>query len=141
MPLLILAATIGVLSPTGNEVGPFLAVEQAALSQTVPDERRTATFAWYNLVGYVATATGALAAGLLSQVLLDRRAAPVDAYRAIVIGYAVIGLAMAIGFWRLEAAIEPPVAAADDGIPRRFGLGRSKGVVLRLSALFWAAQR
>src|SRR3970282_2988333 len=31
VPLLILAATIGVISPTGNEVGPFLAVEQAAL--------------------------------------------------------------------------------------------------------------
>jgi MFS family permease len=34
--LLILAATIGVISPTGNEVGPFLAVEQAALSETTP---------------------------------------------------------------------------------------------------------
>ena len=42
-------------------------IEQAALSQTVPDQRRTATFAWYNLAGYVATATGALSAGLLSQ--------------------------------------------------------------------------
>ena len=38
VPLLILAATIGVISPTGNEVGPFLAIEQAALSQTVPDD-------------------------------------------------------------------------------------------------------
>src|SRR5437773_11015431 len=31
--LLLLAATIGVISPSGNEVGPFLSVEQAALSQ------------------------------------------------------------------------------------------------------------
>ncbi len=38
---LLIAATIGVLSPSGNEVGPFLSVEQAALSQTVPGERRT----------------------------------------------------------------------------------------------------
>src|SRR5207237_822889 len=28
---LLLAATIGVISPSGNEVGPFLAIEQAAL--------------------------------------------------------------------------------------------------------------
>ncbi|MEO7229307.1 MAG: MFS transporter, partial [Candidatus Limnocylindrales bacterium] len=82
VPLLILAATIGVISPTGNEVGPFLAVEQAALSQTTPDARRTPTFAWYNLAGYVATAVGALVAGLLSQVLLDRGFADADAYRA-----------------------------------------------------------
>ena len=137
VPLLILAGAIGVVSPTGNEVGPFLAVEQAALTQTVPDVRRTATFAWYNLVGYVATATGALGAGLLSQVLLDRGLAPVDAYRAIVIGYAVIGIAMALGFSRLGDAIEAPPREVDtDGIRRRFGLGRSKGVVLRLSILF-----
>ena len=137
VPLLILAGAIGVISPTGNEVGPFLAVEQAALSQTVPAGRRTATFAWYNLVGYVATAFGALGAGILSQVLLNGGLPPIDAYRAIVLGYAVIGLAMAFGFWRLDESIEsPPRAAATDGSRRRFGLGRSKGVVLRLSVLF-----
>jgi len=40
VPLLILAATIGVISPTGNEVGPFLAVEQAALSDRCADGAR-----------------------------------------------------------------------------------------------------
>src|SRR5438309_629686 len=39
--LLIIAAIIGVISPSGYEVGPFLAIEQAALTQTLPDERRT----------------------------------------------------------------------------------------------------
>ena len=136
-PLLILAATIGVISPTGNEVGPFLAVEQAGLSQTTPDARRTATFAWYNLVGYVATATGALGAGLASQALIDLGTPAVDAYRAIVIGYALVGFAMAFGFSRLGDAIEaPPRTESTDGIRRRFGLGRSRSVVLRLSALF-----
>jgi MFS family permease len=137
VPLLIIAATIGVISPTGNEVGPFLAIEQAALSQTVPDERRTATFAWYNLAGYVATATGALAAGLLSQALLDSGVTAVDAYRAIVLGYALIGLAMAVGFWLLGAAIEaPPRERRSDDIREVLGLRRSRRVVLRLSALF-----
>jgi MFS family permease len=136
-PLLILAATIGVISPTGNEVGPFLAVEQAGLSETTPDARRTATFAWYNLVGYVATAIGALGAGIVSQALIDGGVAAVDAYRAIVIGYALIGLAMAFGFSRLPATIEAkPRETLDDGIRRRFGLGRSRSIVLRLSALF-----
>jgi MFS family permease len=136
-PLLIVAATIGVISPTGNEVGPFLAVEQAALSQTISDARRTATFAWYNVAGYVATATGALGAGIASQALIDGGLARVDAYRAIVIGYALIGTVMAIGFSRLPAAIEaPPRSDGGDGVSRRLGLGRSRSVVLRLSALF-----
>src|SRR4029078_2118740 len=96
--LLILAAAIAVISPTGNEVAPFLAVEQAALSETTPDQRRTATFAWYNLAGYVATAIGALAAGVVTQVLIGAGWTDVDAYRAIVVAYAVLGLVMTAGF-------------------------------------------
>ena len=30
--LLVLAGTVGVISPSGNEVGPFLSIEQAALT-------------------------------------------------------------------------------------------------------------
>ena len=136
LPLLILAGIIGVISPTGNEVGPFLAIEQAGLAQVVPDRRRTATFAWYNLVGYLATATGALLAGLLSEALLSTGSAPMEAYRAVVVGYGLVGVAMAAVAWTLRPAIETPVPTADDGIRRRLGLGRSRGVIARLSALF-----
>ena len=140
VPILIIAGIVGVISPTGNEVGPFLAVEQAALTQIVADRRRTAVFAWYNLVGYVATATGGLTAGLVSQGLLDSGTREVDAYRAIVIGYAAIGLVMAAVATRLGPSIEARTAGrsgpSDDGVRRRLGLGRSRGIVLRLSALF-----
>ncbi len=137
VPLLIVAGIVGVISPTGNEVGPFLAVEQASLSEVVAARRRTAVFAWYNLVGYLATATGALAAGLLGELLIGAGWPALDAYRAIVAGYALIGLAMAAMAWRLGSAIEAPRATKpDDGIARRLGLGRSRSVVLRLSALF-----
>jgi len=137
--LLILAATIGVLSPSGNEVGPFLAIEQAALSETIPDERRTATFAWYNLAGYGATAVGSLAAGLATSALLAAGWADVDAYRAIVLAYAVLSLVMAGAFGLVGPAVEPP-PASDAGAPsgtRRFGLRRqSRAIIARLSALF-----
>ena len=33
--VLLMAATIGVISPSGYEVGPFLSIEQAALSQVI----------------------------------------------------------------------------------------------------------
>src|SRR5438128_1067977 len=58
--LLIIAGTIGVISPSGNEVGPFLSIEQAALSHVVSQRSRTEVFAWYALTGSVATAMGAL---------------------------------------------------------------------------------
>ena len=137
VPWLIIVATIGVISPTGNEVGPFLAVEQAALSQATPDARRTPTFAWYNLAGYVATAVGALAAGFLSQALISSGVTALAAYKVIVVGYGVVGLIMAVVFWRVGNGVEAPEPPADDGIARRLGLSpRSRGIVGRLSALF-----
>jgi MFS family permease len=133
--VLLLAATIGVISPSGNEVGPFLAVEQASLSQTLPDRERTRVFGWYNLVGSLATASGALVAGLAAQTLQASGASVLDSYRAIVIGYALIGIALAVLFWRLSPAVEVPAAPAAS-VATRLGLHRSRGIVLRLAALF-----
>ena len=39
--LLVLAGPVGVISPSGQEVGPFLSIEQAALSHVVSDRTRT----------------------------------------------------------------------------------------------------
>ena len=95
LPLLLIAAIIGVISPSGYEVGPFLAVEQAALSQALPDKKRTRVFAWYNLVGSFATAFGALTGGGLSGILQKAGATPLNSYRAILLGYAAIGVLLA----------------------------------------------
>ena len=137
--LLLFAATVGVISPSGYEVGPFLAVEQAALSQIVSDKDRTQVFAWYNLVGSFATALGSLAGGVLVQVAQGWGMAPLGSYRIIVIGYAAMGLILGLFFSRLSPSVE--VASKDSSrlssvIQKRFGLHRSKGVVLKLSALF-----
>ena len=131
---LLIAGTIGVISPSGNEVGPFLALEQAALSQIVPDSRRTQIFAWYNLVGSFATALGALCGGGLAQLLQGAGVSPLNSYRAIVVGYALIGVVLGLMFTRLTASVEVPRALLKTGNP--LGLHRSRKVVLKLSALF-----
>jgi MFS family permease len=135
VPLLLIASTLGVLSPSGKEVGPFLAIEQAALSGLVPDRRRTSVFAWYNLAGYVMAALGALAAGVAVQILRDAGVAAVDAERVVVLAYGAIGLGLALVFAGLSGAVEVP-GAARSTIGGRLGLHRSRGTVLRLSALF-----
>jgi MFS family permease len=133
--LLLIAAIIGVISPSGYEVGPFLSVEQAALSQIVPDERRTQVFAWYNLVGSFATAVGALAGGGLTQLLQQVGILPLNSYRAVVIVYGVIGLLLAMLFTRLSASVE--AVHSDLPLTRyHLGLHRSRRIVLKLSALF-----
>jgi MFS family permease len=134
--LLMVAAIIGVISPSGNEIGPFLSIEQAALSQLVPNERRTQVFAWYNLVGSFATATGALCGGWLAQALQQSGMSALDSYRAVVIGYAAVGGVLAVLFLFLSSAVEAAKVPQGDGLRRVFGLHRSQRVVARLSALF-----
>jgi predicted MFS family arabinose efflux permease len=132
---LLLAATIGVISPSGNEVGPFLAIEQAALAQTVSAKRRTYLFAWYNLTGSYATAAGALTTGILVQSLIGHGFSEIQSYRAVLLGYAAAGIVLMVLFSRLSQALE--VRPASSTRPKAiFGLHRSRGVILTLSALF-----
>jgi MFS family permease len=135
--LLALAAIIGVISPSGNEIGPFLSVEQAALTQLVANDRRTQTFAWYNLAGSFATATGALAGGWLAQALQTAGVAALDSYRVVLTGYAFGGVALLAVFQFLSAAVEAPAVSPAAARPRRtLGLHQSRRVVFQLSALF-----
>jgi MFS family permease len=132
--LLLVAATIGVLSPSGAEVGPFLPIEQASLTEVTPAERRTNVYAWYNLTGSVATALGALVAGLVVGALRDAGWSEIDAYRVILVSYAMRGLILIPIVRLVSPAVEvPPV---DTSIARRLGLHRSQGIVLRLASLF-----
>jgi MFS family permease len=135
--VLLVAATVAVISPTGNETGPFLAVEQASLAQLLPASRRTGVFAHYQLVGSLATAAGTLAGGLLAQLAIRAGASDVDAYRLVIGAYAIGGAVLALLFLRLSPAVEiAPRAQVDEPVRARLGLHRSGPVVARLSALF-----
>lgn len=129
--LLVVAAVVGTISPSGKEVGPFLSVEQAAIPQLVRDERRTSVFALYNIVGSVAGALGALAAGLPDLLGL----APLTGYRVLMWSYVATGLILLLLFARLSAGVEAARVVRSGPSPR-LGLHRSRGVVARLAALF-----
>jgi MFS family permease len=132
--LLTTAAIIGVISPSGNEIGPFLSVEQAGLTHLIPDKSRTQFFAWYNLAGSFATATGALSGGWLAQLLQDHSWAALESYRVVIIGYAIGGFLLLLLFLNLTKSVE--VAPTQDATKRVLGLHRSRSVVFKLSSLF-----
>ena len=134
--VLMAAAIIGVISPSGNEIGPFLSVEQASLTHLLPAERRTQSFAWYNLAGSFATAAGALSGGWLAEGLQARGMSALDAYRVVLAGYALGGLVLAGLFLTLSREVEVGEVADSQSGPRLLGLHRSRGVVARLSGLF-----
>jgi predicted MFS family arabinose efflux permease len=114
-------AFFGAISLNGGEVGPFLAIEQAALTHSLGGAaNRTTAIAWYVLFGALSTALGALASGFGS-------------YRVIFAIYAACGGLLFAIFSRLSRGIEP---VPNESIAPRFGLHESRGIVLRLAGLF-----
>lgn len=136
--LLILAAIIGVISPSGNEIGPFLSIEQAALAQLLPDQRRTQVLAWYNLAGSFTTALGALGGGWLAHTLQAGGMPALEAYQIVLAGYALSGGLLAMLFLGLSPQVEAAPSAFPVTTRRVFGLRHpeSKATIASLSALF-----
>jgi len=131
---LIVAAIVGVISPSGNEIGPFLSIEQAALTQIATHKRRTKIFAWYNLAGSLSTALGALSSGWLAHSLQAGGYSTLNSYKVVLAEYVVCGLVLAGLFFFLSPAIE--TACSENSAKHAFGLHRSKRVVFKLGSLF-----
>ena len=132
LALLILTAIIGTISPNGNEVGPFQALEQASLSEVSGSTGRTRLFGWYQMTGSLATAFGALSAGWMVQTWHAQNGSKLEAYQIVLVAYASTGAILAILFSRLSPEIELKKTSSEIKV----GLNKSRAVVLRLCALF-----
>jgi MFS family permease len=135
---LVIAGTIGVVSPSGNEVGPFLSIEQAALTHVVSSSKRTTAFAWYTLTGSFATAIGSLCGGMLPSLVDSSGTAPIKGYRAVVIAYAGLGMVLALVFARLSSATEVGEDRSSGLAAKKalLGIGHSREIAFKLSGLF-----
>ncbi len=132
---LILAALIGTLSPTGHEVGPFLAIEQSALAHLTSITQHTRLFAWYNLAGSFAAALGSWSGGTLVTILQHGGYTPLASYQTLFAVYAGFGVLLAVLFLFLSRHIE--VELTEGNVVRKFfGLHRSRSIIQKLSLLF-----
>ena len=119
---LLLVAFIGTLNPSSGDASVFMPLDHTMLA-TAPD--RTSVFARYSFTGSIAGAVGALASGIPDYVSLGR----VDALRLMFVAYAVVGMAV----WLLYRGLPDPKVGES---PAPAALGPSRGIVLRLAALF-----
>jgi MFS family permease len=107
------AGVVGVVSTSGGEIGPFMAVEQAVLTEAMravgqaDDEGRVAVMlGWYAAVGYLAQAIGALLSGVVVTMLHARGMEKVSSYRVVFVAYSMIGAALAVMYACLSPAVE-----------------------------------
>eukprot|EP01012_Entosiphon_sulcatum_P004727 TRINITY_DN11953_c0_g1_i4.p1 TRINITY_DN11953_c0_g1~~TRINITY_DN11953_c0_g1_i4.p1 ORF type:complete len:381 (+),score=38.53 TRINITY_DN11953_c0_g1_i4:659-1801(+) len=137
---LALAGTIGVITATGGEVGPFLAVEQAGLTEVLTDRSQVPfLFGRFNLVAYFAQALGALFAGGLVTYLQEPPMGweQEEAFRVVVCIYAACGGTNALLYSCLSTSVEPVEKKTVKWFGK-FGLAsdESRRTVGKLSVLF-----
>jgi MFS family permease len=129
--LLLVIAFVGTLNPTAGDLSVFLPTEQALLGRASDLRARTAVFARYNVAGLLLFALGSLATGLPELVVTRFGVELSSAIRAMFVAYALCGVALIPLYRGLGPASDAPPAEA-----KRAPLARSRGIVLRLTALF-----
>lgn len=90
--VLLIAAIFGVVSPSGDEVGPFKSIEESTMAHLTAHKDRPDVYALHWLLGTCGSAMGSLITGLLVTKFLDMGFTNVEAYRGIFYIYAMIGL-------------------------------------------------
>ena len=93
---------------SGNEIGPFRAIEESTLAQLTPKENRSDIFAWYTLIGTAGSALGSVTCGWVVERLqrLDGWT-PNRAFRAMFMVYVVLGLVKLVLALFLSPKCEP----------------------------------
>ena len=127
--LLLVVAFAGTINPSAGSVSVFVPLEHAALTREITDATRTKMFARYSLVGALAGATGALAAGapdLLAPLGLDQ----MGAIKIMFALYAVLGMVGGLLYAQIPRS---PIAQDVSGMS---ALGPSRVIVFKLAALF-----
>jgi hypothetical protein len=124
--LLTLAATTGMLGATSVDLGPFLAIEQAMLTEAVAPGRRNRAVGRYSLTRIVQL-TGGLAGALGATV--EGLATTLAKMQSAFVAYAVVGVATAtlalLLSQHVETSLRGPMLSRTSAKP-----------VLGLSALF-----
>ncbi|KAK9456938.1 major facilitator superfamily domain-containing protein [Dipodascopsis uninucleata] len=90
--ILLLAAVVGVISPSGREIGPFRAIEESTLAHLSELNDRSDIYAWYTLLGKAGAAFGILSCGFIVQSLQHTYLwTDLAAYKTIFLLYGIIG--------------------------------------------------
>nr|UJH94573.1 ST.20 [Starmerella bombicola] len=69
--VLLTAAIIGVISPSGGEIGPFRAIEESTLAHILPLDHRSDIYAWYGVLGAIGASSGSIFGGNMLSTLQD----------------------------------------------------------------------
>ncbi|KAI6714851.1 hypothetical protein JHW43_002600 [Diplocarpon mali] len=129
--IMLIAAIVGVISPgSGNDIGPFRAIEESTIAHVTSEERRGDIYAWYSLIGTAGTAFGIGVCGWVVDVMVkDLLWESIRAYRTIFFLYSGLGVLIICLILCLSKEWEAEAVQIDDNSVE------SSGKTYRISAL------
>lgn len=78
---------------SGNEIGPFRAIEESVVAHLTASASRSDVYAWYNLIATAGAAFGMMTCGwTVHHFAEDLDWHIVDAYRSVFVAYAALGV-------------------------------------------------
>lgn len=132
---LVIAALVGTINVTGSEVGAFLSLEQAMLTQTVSDiKKRNSIFAIYNAVGTFAMSVGVLLSGLPA-ILQNYGFDKIGAIKSLFLIYAACAVVVLVIYLMLSKNIEVK-ENLKSGMSMKNISPKSKSIIWKMSSLF-----
>ena len=132
---LVIAALVGTINVTGSEVGAFLSLEQAMLTQTVSDiKKRNSIFAIYNAVGTFAMSAGVLLSGLPA-ILQNYGFDKIGAIKSLFLIYAACAVVVLVIYLMLSKNIEVK-ENLKSGMSMKNISPKSKSIIWKMSSLF-----
>ncbi|ODQ79884.1 hypothetical protein BABINDRAFT_161557 [Babjeviella inositovora NRRL Y-12698] len=118
--ILLFSAIVGVISPSGDETGPFKSIEEASIAHLTPLNHRPEIYAMHWMFSTVGAAVGSLFCGFLIDGLLEADWTHQSAYRFAFFIYALIACMKFVSMLFLSDACEvhsgeePPLLSNDD---------------------------
>lgn len=92
---------------SGNEIGPFRAIEESTLAQLTPSAQRSDIYAWYSLMGQAGAAFGMVSTGWIIQFMREKlRWKVTNVYRTVFWMYAFLGIVKFLLTISLSKAVE-----------------------------------
>ncbi|KAK4938907.1 hypothetical protein LTR10_020730 [Elasticomyces elasticus] len=118
--ILVMASVLGVISPSGNEIGPFKAIEESTISHLIPACERSNVLTWYIIAGLGGTASGTIIFGWLVQLLQVKYSwSPLESYRVVFWAYAAFGIVKCLLALLLSTECEPAAEPVSSTPPTR----------------------
>lgn len=94
------------VSQSGDEIGPFRAIEESTLAHITAEHARTDIFGWYTMMGTAGQSFGLIPTGWIVNALLACGMAVIPAYKCVFYGYAALGFLKLVLTYAMTSKVE-----------------------------------